>query len=135
MPAYAATVNVEALLVEILRTAGVSEAYAERIGKDLPFLLVERAGGESRSSASPGKAQVASVQIDAWATTKAAAHDLYGEASLTLRSAVRDDPSTTHGVLVRAEVPEPNYAPDSDVLVDGRPAPRYFGIARIVVTP
>lgn len=136
MTAYAPTVNIEALVVTIMRAAGHSEAHAERIGAPLPFLLVSAAGGGERRSDNPGWAQTKSIQIDAWAATKEAAFDLFHASTLALITSVRSGVNvTSHGVLVRATIPEPNYSPDEDVDADGRHAPRYFSIATITAHP
>lgn len=135
MTAYAPTVNAEALVINVLRDAGITQASAERIGTPLPFVLVEAAGGPSRGSDSPGWVQIYDAQISTWAATKAAAWQLYHDASMALRSYVRTAPIRPQGVLSKALVPEPNYSPDDDVQVDGRPAPRYFGVARVTVHP
>ena len=135
MTAYAPSVNVEALLVTLLRADGIPHAYAERIGTTLPYLLVEMAGGPQIRSDSPGQAQVFNIQLTAWADTKGDALDLFYDADFAIRSAVRTQPQWPQGTLNKAKVPRPNYAPDEDVLVEGRPAPRYFAVATITVTP
>jgi hypothetical protein len=136
MTAYAVPVNAEALLVAILRNAGISEAYAERIHSNLPFLLVERAGGPPRSSNNPGQAQTVDIQMSAWASSKGEAFTLFKDAEMTLIKSVRDGSNRQpQGVLTRISIPEPVYSPDEDVLVDGNPAPRYLSVAEIVVSP
>lgn len=129
--------NAEAVVVEILRAAGVADGavFAERVAATGPFCLVTANGGPTRSSASTGRYITADIAIDVWAATKAEARQHIDTAAAALRNYPRTDPVRAGAVLVSSNVPEPTYTPDPDRMADGNPSPRYTTTARVTVRP
>ena len=134
VPGYSELINVEALVVNILEDAGLAGVEVDRI-TTLPLLMVSAAGGPSLSSDSPGWVQVFDVQLDSWARTRSEARSRIATASHALRTYHRVAPARPQGVLMRAKVPPPNWVPDDDALVDGRPGPRYLTVATVYARP
>lgn len=125
------TVNIVALVVNLLRDEGSNVRTRITFDETRPVLRVEEAGGREISSQGPNRLTFQDLQLDSWGNTKADAWMAMAAARDVLLAVPRTQPSRPEGVLTRVAAALPTWMPDEDWPdPQGRPGPRYLLIVR-----
>jgi hypothetical protein len=126
------TVNVAALVVNLLADDSINVRTRLRQDETLPVVRVEEAGGSENTSLGPNRLTLQDLQVDSWGESKADAWAAIATVRDVLLDAPRSQPSRPEGVLVRVSASAPTWLPDEDWPdPEGRPGPRYLMIVRV----
>jgi hypothetical protein len=120
------TVDVALAVLQLYQAAGLHAVAELGVDEDLPVVRVEENGGAPTSSQGPNRLTKQDLNIDTWGSSKTQAQQLMATARDLLLAAPRVAAVQAAAVLVSARANSPQWLPDEDWPVSGRPAPRYL---------